>query len=94
MRELDHIDHFRIIMRPRKNFLDQIVQALEPLNNLDGKEEEREAIIQSAQKILNEIHDVYTQDQHLLKAKFYDEARKTVGRGILWGLIKENGSTS
>ena len=80
MRELDHIDHFRIIMKPRKNFLDQIVQALEPLNNLDDKEEER--------------HDVYTQDQHMLKAQFYTEARKTVGRGILWGLIKENGSTS
>ena len=46
MQELDYIDHFRIIMSPRKRFLDQIVKALEPMNNIVGKEEEREAILQ------------------------------------------------
>ena len=89
MKELDYIDHFRIIMKPRKDFLTQIIKALEPMNGLTSREEEQETIIQSAEKILNEIHDVYTQDQHLLKAKFYSEARQTVGRGILSGLIKQ-----
>lgn len=89
MKELDYIDHFRIIMKPRKDFLTQIIKALEPMNGLTSREEEQETIIQSAEKILNEIHDVYTQDQHLLRAKFYSEARQTVGRGILSGLIKQ-----
>lgn len=89
MQELDYIDHFRIIMGPRKNFLDQILKALEPMNGVVGKEEEREVIIQSAEKILQEIHDRYTQDQHIAKARFYSEAKQTVGRGILAGLIKE-----
>ena len=89
MKELDYIDHFRIIMKPRRHFLDQIVKALEPMNELEGKEEEREAIIQSAENILQEIHDKYTQDQHLVMAKFYSEAKQTVGRGILSGLINE-----
>ena len=89
MKELDYIDHFRIIMKPRKDFLTQIIKALEPMNGLTSREEEQETIIQSAEKILKEIHDVYTQDQHLLKAKFYSEARQTVGRGILSGLIKQ-----
>mgnify|MGYP003112992572 FL=1 len=89
MKELDYIDHFRIIMKPRKDFLTQIIKALEPMNGLTSREEEQETIIQSAEKILNEIHDVYTQEQHLLKAKFYSEARQTVGRGILSGLIKQ-----
>ena len=88
MKELDYIDHFRIIMKPRRHFLDQIVKALEPMNELEGKEEEREAIIQSAENILQEIHDKYTQDQHLVRAKFYSEAKQTVGRGILAGSIK------
>ena len=88
MKELDYIDHFRIIMKPRRHFLDQIVKALEPMNELEGKEEEREAIIQSAENILQEIHDNYTQDQHLVRAKFYSEAKQTVGRGILSGSIK------
>ena len=88
MKELDYIDHFRIIMKPRRHFLDQIVKALEPMNELEGKEEEREAIIQSAENILQEIHDKYTQDQHLVRAKFYSEAKQTVGRGILSGSIK------
>ena len=89
MKELDYIDHFRIIMKPRRHFLDQIVKALEPMNELEGKEEERAAIIQSAENILQEIHDSYTQDQHLVMAQFYSEAKQTVGRGILSGLIKE-----
>jgi len=89
MKELDYIDHFRIIMKPRKDFLTQIIKALEPMNGLTSREEEQETIIQSAEKILNEIHDVYTQEQHLLKAKFYSEARQTIGRGILSGLIKQ-----
>ena len=89
MKELDYIDHFRIIMKPRKHFLDQIIKALEPMNGLTSREEEQETIIQSAEKILKEIHDVYTQDQHLLKAKFYSDARQTIGRGILSGLIKQ-----
>ena len=89
MKELDYIDHFRIIMKPRKDFLTQIIKALEPMNGLTSREEEQETIIQSAEKILKEIHDVYTQDQHLLKAKFYSEARQTIGRGILSGLIKQ-----
>ena len=89
MQELDYIDHFRIIMGPRKNFLDQILKALEPMNGVVGKEEEREVIIQSAEKILQEIDDRYTQDQHIAKARFYSEAKQTVGRGILAGLIKE-----
>jgi len=89
MKELDYIDHFRIIMSPRKRFLDQIVRALEPMNNIVGKEEEIEAILQSAENILEEIHDKYTQDQHIAIAKFYSEAKQTVGRGILAGLIKE-----
>jgi len=89
MQELDYIDHFRIIMGPRKNFLDQILKALEPMNGVVGKEEERQVIIQSAEKILQEIHDRYTQDQHIAKARFYSEAKQTVGRGILAGLIKE-----
>ena len=89
MQELDYIDHFRIIMGPRKNFLDQILKALEPMNGVVGKEEEREVIIQSAEKILQEIHDRYTQDQHIAKARFYSKAKQTVGRGILSGLIKE-----
>ena len=89
MKELDYIDHFRIIMEPRKRFLEQIVKALEPMNGVAGKEEEREAIIQSAENILQEIHDKYTQDQHIAKARFYSEAKQTVGRGILSGLIKE-----
>jgi hypothetical protein len=89
MKELDYIDHFRIIMKPRKDFLTQIIKALEPMNGLTSREEEQETIIQSAEKILNEIHDVYTQEQHLLKANFYSEARQTIGRGILSGLIKQ-----
>lgn len=89
MKELDYIDHFRIIMKPRKDFLTQIIKALEPMNGLTSREEEQETIIQSAEKILKEIHDVYTQEQHLLKAKFYSEARQTIGRGILSGLIKQ-----
>jgi len=89
MKELDYIDHFRIIMSPRKRFLDQIVRALEPMNDIVGKEEEIEAILQSAENILEEIHDKYTQDQHIAIAKFYSEAKQTVGRGILSGLIKE-----
>jgi ABC-type Fe3+-citrate transport system substrate-binding protein len=89
MKELDYIDHFRIIMSPRKRFLDQIVKALEPMNDIVGKEEEIEAILQSAENILEEIHDKYTQDQHIAIAKFYSEAKQTVGRGILSGLIKE-----
>ena len=89
MKELDYIDHFRIIMKPRKDFLTQIIKALEPMNGLTSREEEQETIIESAEKILKEIHDVYTQDQHLLKAKFYSEARQTIGRGILSGLIKQ-----
>ena len=89
MQELYYIDHFRIIMGPRKNFLDQILKALEPMNGVVGKEEEREVIIQSAEKILQEIDDRYTQDQHIAKARFYSEAKQTVGRGILSGLIKE-----
>jgi hypothetical protein len=89
MKELDYIDHFRIIMKPRRDFLTQIIKALEPMNGLTSREEEQETIIQSAEKILNEIHDVYTQEQHLLKAKFYSEARQTIGRGILSGLIKQ-----
>jgi len=89
MKELDYIDHFRIIMKPRRDFLTQIIKALEPMNGLTSREEEQETIIQSAEKILKEIHDVYTQDQHLLKAKFYSEARQTIGRGILSGLIKQ-----
>ena len=89
MKELDYIDHFRIIMSPRKRFLDQIVKALEPMNNIVGKEEEIEAILQSAENILKEIHDKYTQDQHIARAKFYSEAKQTIGRGILAGLIKE-----
>ena len=89
MKELDYIDHFRIIMKPRRDFLTQIIKALEPMNGLTSREEEQETIIQSAEKILNEIHDVYTQEQHLLKAKFYSEAKQTIGRGILAGLIKE-----
>jgi ABC-type Fe3+-citrate transport system substrate-binding protein len=89
MKELDFIDHFRIIMSPRKRFLDQIVKALEPMNDIVGKEEEIEAILQSAENILEEIHDKYTQDQHIAIAKFYSEAKQTVGRGILSGLIKE-----
>ena len=88
MKELDYIDHFRIIMKPRRHFLDQIVKALEPMNDVVGKEEERAAIIQSAENILQEIHDNYTQDQHLVRAKFYSEAKQTVGRGILAGSIK------
>ena len=88
MKELDYIDHFRIIMKPRRHFLDQIVKALEPMNDIVGKEEERAAIIQSAENILQEIHDNYTQDQHLVRAKFYSEAKQTVGRGILAGSIK------
>lgn len=88
MKELDYIDHFRIIMKPRRHFLDQIVKALEPMNDVVGKEEERAAIIQSAENILQEIHDSYTQDQHLVRAKFYSEAKQTVGRGILAGSIK------
>jgi len=76
-------------MSPRKRFLDQIVRALEPMNNIVGKEEEIEAILQSAENILEEIHDKYTQDQHIAIAKFYSEAKQTVGRGILAGLIKE-----
>ena len=89
MKELDYIDHFRIIMKPRRDFLTQIIKALEPMNGLTSREEEQETIIQSAEKILNKIHDVYTQEQHLLKAKFYSEARQTIGRGILSGLIKQ-----
>jgi hypothetical protein len=89
MKELDYIDHFRIIMKPRKDFLTQIIKALEPMNGLTSREEEQETIIQSAEKILKEIHDVYTQEQHLLKANFYSEARQTIGRGILSGLIKQ-----
>jgi ABC-type Fe3+-citrate transport system substrate-binding protein len=89
MKELDYIDHFRIIMSPRKRFLDQIVKALEPMNDIVGKEEEIEAILQSAENILEEIHDKYTQDQHIAIAKFHSEAKQTVGRGILSGLIKE-----
>tara|TARA_R100000995_G_C3436110_1_gene100917 strand:+ start:68 stop:337 length:270 start_codon:yes stop_codon:yes gene_type:complete len=89
MKELDYIDHFRIIMKPRRDFLTQIIKALEPMNGLTSREEEQETIIQSAEKILKEIHDVYTQEQHLLKAKFYSEARQTIGRGILSGLIKQ-----
>jgi hypothetical protein len=89
MKELDYIDHFRIIMKPRRDFLTQIIKALEPMNGLTSREEEQETIIQSAEKILNEIHDVYTQEQHLLKANFYSEARQTIGRGILSGLIKQ-----
>ena len=89
MKELDYIDHFRIIIGPRKNFTEQILKALEPMNGVAGKEEEREAIIQSAENILQEIHDKYTQDQHIAKARFYSEAKQTVGRGILSGLIKE-----
>tara|TARA_R100000988_G_C3918797_1_gene125736 strand:- start:212 stop:481 length:270 start_codon:yes stop_codon:yes gene_type:complete len=89
MKELDYIDHFRIIMKPRRDFLTQIIKALEPMNGLTSREEEQETIIQSAEKILKEIHDVYTQEQHLLKANFYSEARQTVGRGILSGLIKQ-----
>jgi L-fucose mutarotase/ribose pyranase (RbsD/FucU family) len=69
--------------------LDQIVKALEPMNDIVGKEEEIEAILQSAENILEEIHDKYTQDQHIAIAKFYSEAKQTVGRGILSGLIKE-----
>ena len=76
-------------MSPRKRFLDQIVKALEPMNDIVGKEEEIEAILQSAENILEEIHDKYTQDQHIAIAKFYSEAKQTVGRGILAGLIKE-----
>jgi ABC-type Fe3+-citrate transport system substrate-binding protein len=89
MKELDYIDHFRIIMSPRKRFLDQIAKALEPMNDIVGKEEEIEAILQSAENILEEIHDKYTQDQHIAIAKFYSEAKQTVGRGILSGLINE-----
>ena len=89
MQELDYIDHFRTIMSPRKRFLDQIVKALEPMNDIVGKEEEREAILQSAENILEEIHDKYTQDQHIGRAKFYSEAKQTIGRGILAGLIQE-----
>jgi|TARA_A100000171_G_scaffold48745_1_gene56628 hypothetical protein len=89
MKELDYIDHFRIIMKPRRDFLTQIIKALEPMNGLTSREEEQETIIQSAEKILKEIHDVYTQEQHLLKANFYSEARQTIGRGILSGLIKQ-----
>ena len=89
MKELDYIDHFRIIMKPRRDFLTQIIKALEPMNGLTSREEEQETIIQSAEKILKEIHDVYTQEQHLLKAKFYSEARQTIGRCILSGLIKQ-----
>ena len=89
MKELDYIDHFRIIMSPRKRFLDQIVKALEPMNDIVGKEEEIEAVLQSAENILEGIHDRYTQDQHLVMAKFYSEAKQTVGRGILAGLIKD-----
>ena len=59
------------------------------MNGLTSREEEQETIIQSAEKILKEIHDVYTQEQHLLKANFYSEARQTIGRGILSGLIKQ-----
>ena len=55
MKELDYIDHFRIIMKPRKHFLDQIIKALEPMNGLTSREEEQETIIQSAEKILKEI---------------------------------------
>ena len=62
MKELDYIDHFRIIMKPRRDFLTQIIKALEPMNGLTSREEEQETIIQSAEKILKEIHDVYTQD--------------------------------
>ena len=43
----------------------------------------------SEENILQEIHDKYTQDQHIAKARFYSEAKQTVGRGILSGLIKE-----
>tara|TARA_Y100000114_G_scaffold74808_1_gene68593 strand:- start:101 stop:370 length:270 start_codon:yes stop_codon:yes gene_type:complete len=89
MQELDYIDHFRIIMGPRKNFLDQILKALEPMNGVVGKEEERQVIIQTAEKILQEMDDRYTQEQHIAKARFYSEAKQTVGRGILSGLIKE-----
>lgn len=89
MKELDYIDHFRIIMKPRRDFLEQIIKALEPMNGLTSREEEQETIIQSAEKILNEIHDVYTQEQHLLKASFYSEAKQTIGRAILSGSIKQ-----
>ena len=89
MQELDYIDHFRIIMGPRKNFLDQILKALEPMNGVVGKEEERQVIIQTAEKILQETDDRYTQEQHIAKARFYSEDKQTVGRGILSGLIKE-----
>ena len=59
------------------------------MNGVVGKEEERQVIIQTAEKILQEMDDIYTQEEHRAKARFYSEAKQTVGRGILSGLIKE-----
>ena len=88
MKELDYIDNYRILMKPRANFLDNIVSILKPMDDLVSQEERVEQVIKDAQEKLDQMDGEYTQAHMETKATFYREARKTVGRGILFGLIK------
>tara|TARA_R100000353_G_scaffold43397_3_gene34942 strand:+ start:2042 stop:2326 length:285 start_codon:yes stop_codon:yes gene_type:complete len=94
MEEFDYIDRYRMMNQYRKNFLDKTIEKLKKFKDEEGSDQSYEIMLQLAESILEDMDSSKGMTYHMAESKFYDEARKTVGRGILWGLIKENGSTS
>lgn len=84
---MDYIDKFRVLGAQRTETLNAICKAAKPMEGLVSKEAELEVLLQNGETVIKKIDMSYKTPQHGVRATFYEEAKKTVGRGILKGLI-------